>query len=206
MGAGDGGYAYQGRQFTPIYNPGEGGAAVRRIKHQPSPLGLRVHPSILLLPLNRASRCVPSRRSSPCLVRRMAGASLPWGHGTRSWLRPQPHAIAPAASHSTSRGDKAPRVYWIPGPPSSSGDAPTSARQSQLLIPCSSWHGGGAVSQGLPPAPAPPEQAGPSSPCSRRNSLVSTLLFASKTGGKWGLLGPPVQHHDQGKPFGWVSR
>lgn len=180
---------------------------MRRIKHQPSPLGLRVHPSILLLPLNRASRCVPSRRSSPCLVRRMAGASLPWGHGTCSWLRPQPHAIAPAASHSTSRGDKAPRVYWIPGPPSSSGDAPTSARQSQLLIPCSSWHGaGGAVSQGLPPAPAPPEQAGPSSPCSRRNSLVSTLLFASKTGGKWGLLGPPVQHHDQGKPFGWVSR
>lgn len=159
MGAGDGGYAYQGRQFTPIYNPAEGGAAVRRIKHQPSPLGLRVHPSILLLPLNRASRCVPSRRSSPCLARRMAGASLPWGHGTRSWLRPQPQAIAPAASHSTSRGDKAPRVYWIPGPPSSSGDAPTSARQSQPSSHAAHGMGGGSF-PGPPTSSSTPRAGG----------------------------------------------
>lgn len=182
MGAGDGGYAYQGRQFTPIYNPGEGGAAVRRIKHQPSPLGLRVHPSILLLPLNRASRCVPSRRSSPCLVRRMAGASLPWGHGTRSWLRPQPHAIAPAVSHSTSRGDKAPRVYWIPGPPSSSGDAPTSARQSQLLIPCSSWHGGGGSFPGPPTSSSTPRAGGTQLPLLQKklSGLNSPLCLQNR--------------------------
>lgn len=35
----------KGRQSLAIYNPAEGGAAVRRIKHQASPLGLQVHPS-----------------------------------------------------------------------------------------------------------------------------------------------------------------
>lgn len=179
---------------------------MRRIKHQPSPLGLRVHPSILLLPLNRASRCVPSRRSSPCLARRMAGG-FP-ALGTRDPLL----AASPATRHR-SRCES----QHIAGRQSSPGvlDPGATLRQRGCSYICEAepaphpmqlmaW--GEAASQGLPPAPAPPEQVGPSSPCSRRNSLVSTLLFPSKTGGKWGLLGPPAQRHDQGKPFGWVSR
>jgi len=125
--------------------------AVRRIKHQPSPLGLRVHPSIPPVLQNGASCRVPSRRSSPCL-----GDMEP-----APGCVPSHTAIAPAASHSTSWGDKAPRTHWTPGLPSSSRDAPTPARQS-------SPHGAGgkgrAGSPGPPPVPAPPRAGGTQPP------------------------------------------
>lgn len=137
---------------------------MRRIKHQPSPLGLRVHPSILLLLLNRASRRVPSHRSGPYPARRMAGASPLRGHGpsSRRYGTARLCAIAPAASHSTSRGDKAPLTHWTLGPPSGSRDAPLSARQSQPLVPYSPQaHGmGGQVPRAPPRAPAPSRAGG----------------------------------------------
>lgn len=184
MGAGDGGYAYQGRQFTPIYNLAEGGAAVRRIKHQPSPLGLRVHPSTLLLRLNGASRCIPSPggwRGLPCLGETEPAAGCVPSHMPSLPLRVTAH-----------RG-----VTKLPGRTGPRGHPPAAGmllhlqiqRQSQPLIPCSSWPGEGAASQGSLPAPAPPRAGGTQLPqLQKKPSGLSSPL--------------PLQNRREKGPFG----
>lgn len=185
---------------------------MRRIKHQPSPLGLRLHPSIPPLPLPRASRCVPSRRSSP-LPGREDGEGFP---ALGTW--PRLPASSPATQHvpamchhphlrsqhfmgfQSSPDTPDPRATHRQQGCSYVCEGEPSPRPMQLVA--SGGHVPGAPHQ----LQHPPEQAGPNSPCSRRNSLLSILLFPSKTGGKRGLWGLPGQRHGHGKPFGWVSR
>lgn len=160
--------------------------ALRRIKHQPSPLGLRVHPSILLLPPNRANHCVPSCQSSPCLARRMEEASLPWGHRATCHRSCCHHEVTKLPGCAGPQG-----VLWQWG---CSCNCEAEPAPHPMLVSGSSTSSSTLQSRRDQLPPLQKKLFGLSSPLPIQNRRER------------GLSGPPRQRHDQGKPFGWASR